>query len=219
MKTTLATVGLACLALAACNKPSTSGDAASAAPDSSVAAADSNAPVAASPATSDNTPPSSMPGGNPAAATSTQGAPLTATDFVQTAAASDMFEIASSKLALQRSHNPAIKAFAHMMIADHTKTTAGLKAAIAKSGQAISPPADLPSDKQAMLQDLKSVPDGDFDKKYMGDQVDGHQAALDLMSRYANDGTVPALQEAAKKTGPMVQMHLDKAKALRQSLS
>ena len=217
MKTTWAAVGLACIALAGCNKPNTA-DNASAAPDSTAAAADSNAPVAASPATSDNTPPSSMPGGNPASASATQGAPLTATDFVQNAAAGDMFEIASSKLALQRSHNADIKGFAHMMITDHTKTTAGLKAAIAKSGLAISPPADMPADKQAMLQDLQNAPASDFDKKYMDDQVAGHQAALDLMSRYANDGTVPALQEAAKKTGPLVQMHLDKAKALRRQL-
>lgn len=216
MKTTWAAVGLACIALAGCNKPS-SADSASAASDLT-AAADSNAPIAASQATSDNMPPSSMPGGNPASAAATQGSQMTATDFVQNAAVSDMFEIASSKVALQRSHNPDIKAFAHMMITDHTKTTAGLKAAIARSGQNVSPPADLPGDKQAMLQDLQNAPASDFDKKYMDDQVAGHQSALDLMSRYANDGTIPALQAAAKKTGPLVQMHLDKAKALRQSL-
>ncbi len=218
MKTTWAVAGLACVALASCNKPS-SADNASATPDSTAAAADSNAPVAASQATGDNTPPSSMPGGNPASASATQGSPLTATDFVQNAAAGDMFEIASSKIALQRSHNPAIKAFARMMITDHTKTTAGLKAAIAKSGQGIAPPTELPSDKQALLQELQTIPAANFDKKYVDDQVDGHQAALDLMSRYANDGTIPPLQEAAKKTGPLVQMHLDKAKALRQQLS
>ena len=214
MKTTWAAVGLACIALAGCNKSNN----ATTAPDSAATAADSNAPVAASPATSDNTPPSSMPGGNPAAAMSTQGAQPTATDFVQAAASSDMFEIASSKVALQRSHNPDVKAFARMMIADTTTTTAGLKAAVAKSGLAIAPPTDMPADKQTLLQELQTIPAADFDKKYMDDQVDGHQAALDLMSRYANDGTVPALQEAAKATGPLVQMHLDKAKALHQQL-
>jgi len=216
MKFTWAVIGLACIAVAGCNKPS-SADSGASAPDSSAPAVDSNAPVAASPATSDNSPPSSMPSGNPAAVEATQGVQLTAQDFAQNAAASDMFEIASSKVALQRSHNPRIKAFATMMVADHTKTTAALKAAVAKSGQDLMP-ASMPDDKQAQLQDLQTVAAANFDKKYMDDQVNGHQAALDLMSRYANDGRVPALQDVAKKTGPLVQTHLDKAKALRQQL-
>lgn len=218
MKTLWIAVGVACVAMSGCNKSSSSADSgsSSATVSDAAAASDSGSPAPTTTATADNAPPSGMPAGNPAAAMATQGQPATAQDFVQLAAASDMFEIASSKAALQRSNNPAVKDFARMMITDHTKTTAALKAAIAKSGQSLALPAQMPADKQAMLQDLNTTTD--FNHKYMDDQVDGHQTALDLMSRYANDGTVPELKAFAGKTGVLVQKHLDKAKAVRQQL-
>lgn len=179
---------------------------------------DSSAAASGSATTADNAPASGMPDANPAAAVATGGQPLTDQTFVQTAATSDMFEIASSKIALKRSHNPAVRDFARMMIADHTKTTASLKAAIAKSGEQLSPPNALPDDKQNQLHDLDAAPASGFDKAYMQAQVDGHQAALDLMSHYGTDGANPALKAAAQKTGPLVQTHLDKAKSLLQGL-
>jgi putative membrane protein len=110
------------------------------------------------------------------------------------------------------------KAFAQMMIDMHTQTTAGLKKAIADSGQPLTPPTALPADLQSKLDDLAKASDADFDKAYMDAQVDGHQAALDLMTRYAKDGTVPALQAAAASTAPTVQEHLTKAKGIREGL-
>ena len=68
------------------------------------------------------------------------------------------------------------------------------------------------------IDDLKKADPKDFDKKFMDAQVDGHQAALDLMARYAQDGTVPQIKDFAAKTGPAVQTHLDKAKAIRDGL-
>jgi len=50
-----------------------------------------------------------------------------AADFVSEAAASDIFEIESSKLAVERSKDAATKTFARQMIADHTKTSEELK--------------------------------------------------------------------------------------------
>jgi putative membrane protein len=158
------------------------------------------------------------PDANPTATVPTPANEAGAPDFVAKAAASDMFEIESSKLALTRTKNADIKAFAQMMIDMHTQTTAGLKKAIADSGQPLTPPAALPADLQSKLDDLSKASDADFDKAYMDAQVDGHQAALDLMTRYASDGDVPALKDAAAKTAPIVQEHLTKATALRDGL-
>ncbi|MDB5470653.1 MAG: hypothetical protein JWR84_2213 [Caulobacter sp.] len=158
------------------------------------------------------------PDANPAATVPTPANEAGAPDFVAKAASSDMFEIESSKLALTRTRNADIKAFAQMMIDMHTRTTAGLKKAIAESGQPLTPPTTLPADLQTKLDDLAKASDADFDKAYMDAQVDGHQAALDLMTRYAADGTVPALQAAAASTAPTVQEHLTKAKGIREGL-
>ena len=140
-----------------------------------------------------------------------------APNFVTAAAASDMFEVQSSKVALQRSTDPAVKRFAQMMIDAHTKTTATLKGLIAGHDD-LSPPTALPSDLQDKLDKLGSVSPADFDKTYLDDQVDGHQSALNVMQRYAKDGDQEPLKQFAADTAPTVQQHLDKAKALRDAL-
>lgn len=158
------------------------------------------------------------PDANPAATIPTPANEAAAPDFATKAAISDMFEIAASKVALERSTNKDVKAFAQMMIDAHTQSTADLKAAIAASGQTIALPETLPQDKMDAIDDLKKADAKDFDKKFMDAQTDGHQAALDLMTRYAQDGTVPAIKDFATKTAPVVQTHLDKAKAIKDAL-
>jgi putative membrane protein len=158
------------------------------------------------------------PDANPAATVPTPSNEAAAPDFVAKAAASDMFEVEAGKIALSRSTNADVKAFAQMMVDGHTKTTADLTAAITKSGLMITPPATLPDDKASALSDLKAVEAKDFDKAYMDGQVDAHQAALDLMSRYSQDGDNADIKAAATATVPIVQEHLDKAKAIRDAL-
>lgn len=160
------------------------------------------------------------PDANPTATVPTPSNEAGAPDFVQKAAVSDLFEIESSKVAVERSQNPQIKEFARSMIDMHTKTTADLKQAVADSGLAMPPPPSaLPDDKAEAVADLRKADAADFDKKYMDAQVDGHQAALDLMTRYAQDGDNPVLKAAAAKTAPLVQDHLTKAKAIRDGLN
>ena len=67
-------------------------------------------------------------------------------DFVTEAATSDMFEIESSKLALERSEG-ATKALAQQMVADHEKTTADLKGLVT-SGKV---KATLPTNPQKYI--------------------------------------------------------------------
>ncbi len=158
------------------------------------------------------------PDANPAATIPTPANEAAAPDFATKAAISDMFEVAAAKVALERSTNKDVKAFAQMMVDAHTASTTGLKAAIAASGQTIDLPMALPQDRLDAIDDLKKADAKDFDKKYMDGQVDGHQAALDLMTRYAQDGTVPDIKDFATKTAPVVQTHLDKAKAIKDAL-
>lgn len=57
-------------------------------------------------------------------------APMTTEGFRQMAMASDAFEIESSRLALERSRNPAIRRFAQMMIRDHAMTSQALNGGV-----------------------------------------------------------------------------------------
>jgi putative membrane protein len=156
------------------------------------------------------------PDANPAATIPTPSNEAAAPDFVAKAAASDMFEVEAAKIAQKRSQNAEVKKFAGEMITAHTKSTADLKKAIADSGQTLTLPATLPSDLQGKLDDLNKA--DNFDKAYMENQVDAHQAALDLLQRYAQDGDVPAIKAFAAATAPVVQQHYDHAKTIRDAL-
>ena len=158
------------------------------------------------------------PDANPAATLPTPADEASAPDFVRLAAESDMFEIQSSQMAAERAQNADVKAFARMMIEAHNKSTADLKAALQASGQAITPPTQPSEEVAEDLNELREVEAGDFDKEYIDAQVDAHQSALNLMQRYAGDGDVPELQAFAAATAPVIQQHLDQAKALQEKL-
>ncbi|TPG20592.1 DUF4142 domain-containing protein [Sphingomonas koreensis] len=139
--------------------------------------------------------------------------PTDAADFIKTAAASDLFETKSSQLALDTSKNKDVRDFAQMMITDHAKTTAGVKAAAAKADMTVSPPT-LSADQQQMLDTLKPLSGDAFDKAYLSQQLPAHQQALTLMQSYAANGDTPALQDAAKTAIPIVQKHIARLQEL-----
>jgi len=141
--------------------------------------------------------------------------PTDAGTFINTAAASDLYETESSKLALDQSKDKDVRDFAQMMITDHAKTTQGLKDAAAKANMAVPPPA-LSTDQQQMIDTLKPLSGADFDTAYL-QQLAGHQQALALMQNYADSGDTPALQEAARTVIPIVQKHLARLQELTKT--
>ncbi len=141
-------------------------------------------------------------------------APSTA-DFVSEAAISDMFEIASSQLAVEKSDAPT-QAFAKQMIADHEKTAASLKAFAVSGAIKEAIPTDLDSAHQDMLDKLKGLSGTDFTTQYHSDQVSAHKDAVSLFQRYGKGGDNPALKAWASQTLPTLSQHLDMAEALNK---
>lgn len=144
-------------------------------------------------------------------------AAMTAPDFVNMAAASDMFELEAAKVAQSKATNAEVKAFAAEMVTAHTKSMADLNKAIADSGQTLTPPAAMPADKQARLDALNAAPN--FDKAYIDGQVMAHQEALAMLQGYATAGEVPTIKAFASATAPVVQQHLDQAIGLQSKMN
>jgi putative membrane protein len=132
-------------------------------------------------------------------------------DFVTEAAGSDMFEIESSKLAIERSQDAATKAFAQQMITDHTKTSDELKAMVTSGAIKATIPTAMSSSQQGMLDDLKKLQADDFTKQYHSDQEDVHEDAVDLFKRYGDEGENADLKAWAAKTRPALEHHLKMA--------
>ena len=142
-------------------------------------------------------------------------APTTAQGFANAAAASDKFEIESSKLAATAGTSAAVKSFAAKMVAAHTASTAKLKSTAAGLSPAITPDDTLAPDQQAKLDSLKALHGADFDAAYAAAQVEAHQKALDALNGYAAAGDTPALKELAIGMVPTVTAHLNMAKGLK----
>jgi len=137
-------------------------------------------------------------------------------DFVTEAASSDMFEIESSKLAVERSQDAATKTFAQQMITDHTKTSDEMKALVSGGKVKATIPTAMSSSQQSMLDDLKKLNGDDFTKQYHSDQEDVHEDAVDLFKRYGDEGENADLKAWAAKTRPALEHHLMMAKDMNK---
>jgi putative membrane protein len=149
-------------------------------------------------------------GGNDATMTM---APQGASEFAAMAAASDMFEIESSRLAAGQAKSAEVKNFAAMLVADHTKSTAELKSIASKENITLSPPSLAP-DMQSKIDALKSAKGEAFDTLYLTQQVPAHETALKLHQGYAQSGDNASLKAFASKTSTVVSKHLDEARAM-----
>jgi putative membrane protein len=134
-------------------------------------------------------------------------------DFIMEASASDVFEIESSKLALQKG-NDATKAFAQQMVTDHEKTTAELKALIVSGKVQGNPVATLTEDYKEEVDELAKLEGDEFSDEYVDDQVEAHEDAVDLFKRYAEGGENADLKAWAAKTLPALEHHYKMAQDL-----
>jgi putative membrane protein len=141
--------------------------------------------------------------------------PLFAPGYMAQAASGDQFEIQSSQLALQMSQNAAVRNFANMLVADHSRMSQTMIATAQSVGLAPPPPALLPN-HQALLNQLRASGTGaNFDMAYQQAQVQAHQEALALHQNYAASGDNPALRTVASQAVPTIQMHLQHAQMLQ----
>jgi putative membrane protein len=126
---------------------------------------------------------------------------------------SDSFEIASSRLALERSQNPRIRSFANMMVRDHGMTSQALMGGVQVAALGTMAPT-LDERRAAMLNQLASASGAQFDRLYGQMQVMSHREALALHAGYAQAGTDPALRTFAASVAPHIQHHLAMARRL-----
>jgi putative membrane protein len=136
-------------------------------------------------------------------------------DFVTKASNAGMFEIKSSELALKKSKNPTVIAFAKEMIADHKAAAAKLDTA-AKAAN-IVPPKVISNDEQAKVDDLAKKGD-DFDKAYIDAQASAHNDAVNLFSDFSKNGESLQLQNFATATLPTLAAHKAKVDDIKAKM-
>ena len=130
--------------------------------------------------------------------------------FVDLAASSDMFEIAASKLAKERGVGGEVAGFADQMIADHSATSAELKAVAGAMTPPMTVPDEMNGRHRTMLQQLNEAgPGKGSTRAYVDGQRAAHNEAVALYTAYAQGGENPALKAFAQKHLPALTRHLD----------
>ena len=142
-----------------------------------------------------------------------QSAPPT-TEFVKKVAMSDMLEIQASKLVAPKA-DADTKPFAQRMIKDHTKTSSELKALVKGGKVKAELPTKLDSEHQAKLDDLKKLSGKELDSAYDRMVLDAHKEAVDLFTKYSQNGDNADLKQWAAKTLPALKEHLSMAEKLK----
>lgn len=136
-------------------------------------------------------------------------------EFVKKVAISDMFEVQSSRMALDKAPDKDTKPFAQKMVKDHTKTSKELKGLVDSGKVKATLPTALDTEHQGKLDQMKGLSGKEFDTAFDRAQLEGHQQAVALFENYAKNGDNPDLKKWAAKTLPHLKQHLKMAEKLK----
>lgn len=129
-------------------------------------------------------------------------------NFMRVAAQSDMSEIMTSRLALKRSTNPNVRAFAQRMIEHHTMSSNQLKQLAQQKG--VTLPEVPNAQGEALMRRLSGLSGAQFDQAYMTGQVQAHAATEAEYRRYLQEsqqGGDPDVRAFANQGVQMVAQH------------
>jgi putative membrane protein len=136
--------------------------------------------------------------------------------YVEAAIRIDLFEIEAAKLAIERTRDRAIAAFAERMIRDHETSAGELRALAYQGGPGAAPTLTLDTFHNTRLAALRVA--NDFDRQYLEKQIESDLEAGRLHGGYAGAGTDQALRGFAGRAAALTQAHLQEAEALRVTL-
>lgn len=140
-----------------------------------------------------------------------------AEEFVTDAASGSMMEIDLGKYAQQNASNQRVRNFGAMMVSDHTEASAELRKIV--EGKNIQIPSSMQDKHQDMSEELKKKSGDEFDREYMKEMVDDHEKDVDLFRKQSENASDPEIRAFAGKILPVLEMHLDSAKAIRDAIT
>ncbi|TKC59206.1 DUF4142 domain-containing protein [Pedobacter hiemivivus] len=136
--------------------------------------------------------------------------------FALSAATGGMMEVEAAGIAVNRSKDPSVKAFATRLLNDHSKANEELKRIVEEKGLQVA--QRLPATLAGHLAKLNTLSDRAFDVQYLQMMINDHHNALQLFT----DGSRLAdtqLKAFAVKTLPLIEQHYQKALEIGKRLN
>ena len=128
-------------------------------------------------------------------------------------AQANMAEIETGRVALEKSQNADVKKFAQMMVDDHTKGLADVKALASAKG--VDLPDGVDVKHKATMVEFKALRGDTFDRQYMKQAgVGDHEATLKLLKKTQAEAADADLKALATKMMPVVEEHLKHAQGM-----
>ncbi|RWU17208.1 DUF305 domain-containing protein [Pseudomonas alkylphenolica] len=136
----------------------------------------------------------------------------TSSDFVDAATEAGIAEVVAGNLAMEKSKNPDITAFAQQMVTDHTRANQMLGDIARKHDISVPNEAAVTDKVKKVILEWR---DESFDRSYLNNQVDAHEKAVELFSKEASSSDTAELKAFASDVLPKLEHHLQQAKQLQ----
>ncbi|SNC77238.1 putative membrane protein [Hymenobacter gelipurpurascens] len=137
-------------------------------------------------------------------------------EFMAKAASGGMLEVQLGQAVAAKGTTSEGKEFANMMVKDHTKANAELKALAAKKN--ITLPATLGDDHQKVLKDVTEEKGTEMDKEYLKEMVKDHEEDVKEFTKASVKASDPEIKAFATKQVPVLQHHLEMAQKMSTAL-
>lgn len=141
---------------------------------------------------------------------------MTPNSFVKEAAMGGMAEVQLGNLTLTKSQNDDVKLFGQQMILDHTKANIELTQLATK--KSIPLPTELDSKHKSIADKLAKLSGAEFDREYVKEMVEDHEADVKAFQTQANSGTDEDVKAFAAKTLPTLQAHLETIRNIQNKM-
>jgi len=133
-------------------------------------------------------------------------------DFMAQANLGAQFQVDSGRLAEKKAMTPAIREYAHEMVATHGPARDALDRLMAREGLQAPPEALLKGAYSAIMSSLEDAADVTaFERDYMRSQVEYQKGNAALLQNEVQNGSDPDLKEFARSTLPDVEGHVQRA--------
>lgn len=160
---------------------------------------------------------------SPQAASEPAAAPtLTDANIAAIVLTANKMDIENAQMALGKTKNDAVKAFANQMVTDHTSVN---KQATDLATKLSLKPEDndtshlLEQNSDAARRTIDESKGAAFDKAYVDNEVTYHQAVLDMLDKTLIPGATNAeLKSLLQSVRPVFQAHLEHAQHVQASL-
>ncbi len=132
-------------------------------------------------------------------------------DFLKDVSKANAHEILMLQDGIDKGTNKELKAHAKMMLADHKKVDADLKAYAAKKNFVL--PTDTPDP-----DDITAAAGKDWDKAWVDEMVDGHDKTINRFEKAQTDVKDDELKTWIMNTLPTLRHHMDMVKGLQDKM-